>query len=603
VPVQVSVLLQAAESAGGYSWRFSPPVGSNATLDDATSRWPVFTPDVSGQFTVSEGSSGVTLEIVAGVWQGAITGLSPTDGRPLSTQCTGCHKGTLAPDYFDTWRLSGHAEIFSQNINDPANHWTLGACASCHTVGYDPNASNSGFDDLAKLENWTVPPGFPLAFATMLTRTPETARRANVQCENCHGPNNSDAHMSGGTRISLSSEVCGTCHGEPLRHGRFQQWQASLHSNAELALEEATVEARDATAAHCGRCHSAQGFLAWIKQSDRTKRIQGASGDATVEELKAMGLTRQSVLPTTCQTCHDPHGQGTTSGEPNLATVRVQDDTGLLPAGFRATGVGHGALCMTCHNTRNGIHDDTSVGAPSSYSGPHAPSQADVLMGQNAYFVVPGRRSMHSFIQDTCTNCHMQQTPPPADLSYQRTGTNHSFAADTTICKNCHGSYDGGSLQDVMKQEVSALGTSIGQAVGTKLNTLGVVHLRAYDPTTQLYSSSADSITNVKLDLTTNPISRVDVSGMNLVITLTSPVSIPLTNSQTSSVSSLRVGLGALKQDSAGVPGTLVYGLTGSLVRALWNLSLLTTDKSWGVHNPSFFLDVISATRSKDLSN
>jgi hypothetical protein len=603
VPVQVPVLLQAAENAGGYQWTLVPPLGSNATLDDATSRWPVFTPDVSGEFTLSEASSGVTLKIVSGIWQGAITGLSAVDGRPLSTQCTGCHKGTLAPDHFDTWRLSGHAEIFSQNINDPAHHWTAASCGPCHTVGYDPNASNSGFDDLAKLENWTVPAGSPLNFAIMLTRTPETARRANVQCENCHGPNNSDAHMSGATRISLSAEVCATCHGEPLRHGRFQQWQESLHSNYELPLEEATVEVRAANAAHCGRCHSAQGFLAWLKQPDRSQRIQGANGDATVEELTAMGLTAATVLPTTCAACHDPHEQGTTSGEPNSAAVRVKDDTGLLPAGFRATGVGHGALCMTCHNTRNGAHNDTAAGAPTSYSGPHAPSQGDVLMGQNAYFVTPGRRSMHSFIQDSCTNCHMQQTPPPADLSYQQSGTNHSFAADMTICKNCHGAYDGGSLQDVMKQDLSGLASSIGQAVRTKLNSLGIIHVRAYDPVTRLYSSSADANTNVKLDLVANPITRVEVTGMNLLVTLGSPVSITWTSSETSSVTTIRLGLAALKQDSAGAPGTAVYGLTGNLVRALWNLSLLTTDKSLGVHNPSFYLDVISATQSKDLSN
>ena len=188
--------------------------------------------------------------------------------------------------------------------------------------------------------------------------------------------------------------------------------------NYDLALEEATVEGRGATAGHCGRCHSAQGFLAWIEQGDLTKQIQGANGNATVAELTALGLTTDTVHPQTCATCHDPHAQGTTSGEPNTATVRIQDNTPLLPAGFAALGVGRGAICITCHNTRNGLHND-DVGLPTNYSAPHTPAQGDVLMGQNAYFVAIGDRSPHSFIADTCTTCHMELTPPPAEFSFE----------------------------------------------------------------------------------------------------------------------------------------------------------------------------------------
>src|SRR3989304_7023308 len=131
------------------------------------------------------------------------------------------------------------------------------------------------------------------------------AKNANIQCENCHGPNNSPLHANGkidAARVSLSADVCAACHGEPARHGRFQQWEESGHANTELAVEEAAVESRGATAAHCGRCQSSQGFLAWIQQPDLTKYIQGAKGNATVAELTAMGLTRDQVLPQTCVT-------------------------------------------------------------------------------------------------------------------------------------------------------------------------------------------------------------------------------------------------------------------------------------------------------------
>jgi hypothetical protein len=604
VPLGVPVLLQAKENAAGYAWTLTPPAGSTAALDGAASRWPSFTPDVVGAYTATETVSAVTLTITAAMWVGAITGLDPNDGLPRADNCTVCHNGVVIPNHFDTWRTSGHAQIFSQNVNDPANHWSASSCGACHTVGYDANASNGGFDDAARLEGWTQPKGAPDVYAKMFASAPETAKRANVQCENCHGPNGS-AHMSsmtGGTeRVSLSSEVCAACHGEPLRHGRYQQWEESLHSDYDLPQEEATVEARGATAAHCGRCHSAQGFLAWIAQGDLTKYIQGAAGNATVEELTALGLTAGTVLPTTCAACHDPHDVGTASGDPNQANVRISASTGMLPAGFSATGVGKGALCMTCHNTRNGTHNDT-VAAPSSFSGPHAPAQGDVLMGQNAYFVTPGQRSKHSYLTDTCVDCHLRQSPPPADLSYQQSGTNHTFAADPTICSNCHGAFDGGTLQAVMQDNLTTLGAAIAAGAKAKLNAVGIIHVRAYEPITKLYSSTADTNSNVTIDLTANPVTTVTLSGSNLLVTLTSPVSITWTDATTTSVSQIRLGLAALKNDAAGAVGTNVFPTSGNLWKAIWNLTLLTNDASKGVHNPSFYNDVITNTLAQDLT-
>ncbi|MCJ7782688.1 MAG: hypothetical protein MUP41_02070, partial [Desulfobacterales bacterium] len=37
-------------------------------------------------------------------------------------------------------------------------------------------------------------------------------------------------------------------------------WPKSKHANKELAVHEATWEGRKEAAAHCGRCHSEQGF-------------------------------------------------------------------------------------------------------------------------------------------------------------------------------------------------------------------------------------------------------------------------------------------------------------------------------------------------------
>jgi hypothetical protein len=74
-------------------------------------------------------------------------------------------------------------------------------------------------------------------------------------------------------------------------------------------------------------------------------------------------------------------------------------------------------------------------------------------MGQNAYLVTVGNRGPHSNrdlsgkIADVCVDCHMEATPPPADLSYNQSGTNHSFWARKTICSTCH--LDGRTADDV----------------------------------------------------------------------------------------------------------------------------------------------------------
>ena len=62
-------------------------------------------------------------------------------------------------------------------------------------------------------------------------------------------------------------------------------------------------------------------------------------------------------------------------------------------------------------------------------------------MGQNMYFMSSDDlvRGKHSLIPDTCVTCHMEKTLPPDILSYNRGGTNHTFAADPNICSQCHG--------------------------------------------------------------------------------------------------------------------------------------------------------------------
>lgn len=591
VPKGVPVLISGKKQAA-YSWTLATPAGSKAALDDPKSPNPAFTPDVVGKYTLTEGNSKAAVNVYAGTWAGAITG-QDAKGRPLSANCTMCHNGTIAPDKFTAWKDSGHAEIFTQNINNPAGHWGEN-CAMCHTVGYNPAVANNGFDEAMAAEGWKVPPHGEVGYWTMmLSKFPKTAALANIQCENCHGPNNeSTLHMNqtiDSARVSLSADVCAACHGEPPSHGRFQQWEESKHSDYTLAISRGTN-------AHCGRCHTAQGFLTWLKQGDLTKQIQGKSGNATAAEMIALGAGPDTVQPQTCAVCHDPHALGTKTGEPNDAKLRIEGDTPLLPAGFKAVGVGRGAICITCHNTRNGARND-GTGTPPSYSAPHTAAQGDVLMGENAYFVTVGARSKHSYIKDTCATCHMELSPPPAEWSRNLAGTNHSFEASPTVCTSCHGAFDGGTLEAAVEAAEHELGQKMSDYLMAKLGAQ--FQLKDYTP--HEYQGKSYDVKSANASVDKANIAAVEPTEphgqQGFIIKFKTPVTFTYSPTgeaaHTMSLKEAEVQLGDITTDGT----TAVIALTNPLVRVGWNYFLIEGDGSKGVHNPSFTLNVLLASQ------
>jgi hypothetical protein len=448
-------------------------------------------------------------------------------------------------------------------------------------VGYDTTVDNGGFDEAIAAEGWEAPHGHEGNWAEMLANYPASARLANIQCENCHGPQESDAHTIGAARQNIASDMCAYCHGEPPRHGRYQQWEESKHASMELTLEDGTVEGRGTSAAHCGRCHSGQGFLAWIQQEDLSQRIQGAEGDATEEEMAAWGMTLNEVQPTTCAVCHDPHDVGKSSGDPNTATVRITGDTPMLPAGFKAVGVGRGALCMTCHNSRNGERNDVATETADDRA-PHTASQADVLMGQNAYFVTVGERSKHALIKDTCTGCHMSTTPPPPELSYNLSGTNHAFEAGSEVCAECHGAVTGGGMMDAFGALAHELQAAIEQAIIAEIVAQteagnAVVLVGVGEDEADVVISDGSTVTAVHLT-ETHGRAAMDITIGDVTY------------------EHIRLGSDTAIQ-GAGEDVSLVSSEAGQLIaKACWNFFLVEGDGSHGIHNPAFVLEVLEAS-------
>jgi len=568
VPNMLPVLLSGKEQAT-YNWTLTGPIGSSAAINNGTIRNPTFTPDVTGSYTATESVSGQTLNFVATNWIGSITG-EDASGRPLSAACTGCHNGTFAPDKFTDWRESGHAEIFTNNLNTSTHYGT--GCFMCHTVGFDTSVSNNGFDDqsdyAAFLDGGLLNNPSPNNWTTMLSKYPNAAKEANIQCENCHGPQGAPhpSTIEAG-EMDISSDVCATCHGEPKRHARFQQWRESNHGNFELAIDRGTSTS-------CARCHTGQGFLVYVPQ------IEG--GDPGSLPSSAITWTADTVQPQTCVACHDPHKQGTTSGEPNTATVRIEGNTPMLPAGFQANGVGRGAVCMVCHNSRNGARNDTTGTADDRE--PHTASQTDVIMGQNAYFVsLAGTRSPHSLLTDTCATCHMEETPPPADFSYNLGGTNHTFSASMTICKDCHGDFDGGGIQAanlaLLHDLETALETAIANEITAQTTAGNTVTVTGDDET-------GTETTRVVTD--GNTVSKVVFTGSH------GRQAMDLTFTDGQTITHIQLAGGTVV--SGGVDLTFISSAAGQLIaKAGWNYFLIEGDGSLGVHNNKFSQTIMQA--------
>lgn len=313
--------------------------------------------------------------------------------------------------------------------------------------------------------------------------------------------------------------------------------------------------------------------------------------------MTALGAGPETAQPVTCAVCHDPHDVGTTSGEPNNAKVRITGDTSMLPAGFKAVGVGRGALCITCHNTRNGARND-STGVPASYSAPHTAAQGDVLMGENAYFVTVGgtARSKHSYIKDTCATCHMELTPPPAEFSYNLAGTNHSFKASLKTCAQCHGAFDGGTLQVSVEAKLEELGHKMSSYLLGKMGTQ--VHIKDYTPHT--YQGKSYDVKSRDTTIDKANIASVEPTEphgqQGFIVKFKTPVTFTYapTGEAAHSVSlaEAEVQLGDFTTDGT----AKLIALSDPLVKVGWNYNLVHGDGSEGVHNPSFVNNVLDAS-------
>jgi cytochrome c553 len=336
-------------------------------------------------------------------------------------------------------------------------------------------------------------------------------------------------------------------------------WLKSKHANRDLAVDEATWENRQATAAHCGRCHSEQGFKAWVPQLLKgdpglIKKPDGKDADEAF--LKGLGLTKDLVQPITCAACH---GDG--------LVLRITNNISMLPAGFGVSAVGKGALCMACHNTRNGrtVWDNAD---PKRYSQPHEAAQADVIMGKNVFFYndTGDTASPHAvFTGNACVSCHKEL------------GTEgHLFKP--TECAACHGE----KIKETFVQTgVAELLKQLAAGIEKKMLAVKdkIACVTSWDPATD------KDTPNTALD-------GKQIKAVEIPPGIHGQISFKFILQDNKAVYSQ---LGNVK-DACGDQGKAVIATADPIVRATWNYLLFEYDGSHGVHNPSFTRNTLLAT-------
>ena len=118
-----------------------------------------------------------------------------------------------------------------------------------------------------------------------------------------------------------------------------------------------------------------------------------------------------------CPTCHDPHGN---TNEFWLRNSLPGADT--LQSGDHYN-LGNGHLCLNCHKGRRRTSDYVLTRVTSSTWGPHESPQGDVLLGKNAAsFGTPYLSGSHKNITNGCVGCHMSTTTDTGTVTRDKVG-------------------------------------------------------------------------------------------------------------------------------------------------------------------------------------
>ena len=375
VPTGADLYLNGGDS-GPHEWvlenRPDESIADLVEAEFATSegRLTRLRPDRFGTYLVAHSPSGTRMTIQAGAYVDV-----PRDcGRE------GCHRSED-----QGWATTAHSRTFRRGIEGELGEDFDEACWSCHATGVEHGVNNGGLHQTASRFAWKQPEPGSVEWDDVPRRI---RRRGSVWCSACHGPGRivpPQFHWQYGAKYQVG--VCARCHdvdeADPdanHRSAQVDQWHQSPMSQ---------LSSPDVLEPECSRCHTAQGFVAYL---DRAESIR-------VDDIVA--------APVTCATCHDPHDGSRPRGLRRVGEVQVGNQT---------VNLGRGAICAQCHqNTESTLHSP----------------QANLLLGHGAESIAAMSTGPHRELANGCITCHMAEAPGDAQGG-------HTFRAPSTVCSSCH---------------------------------------------------------------------------------------------------------------------------------------------------------------------
>lgn len=300
------------------------------------------------------------------------------------TVCGNCHVGKQ-----NEWETTAHARAW-EGLQTSSHAGPT--CVGCHTT----NGASSG-------DSTNDNAGY---FAVNADSKP---LYHDVQCESCHGPGSAHVTAPDDTQPIIGiaadtgmTESCGTCHTDT-HHPFIDEWRSTRHGR---------VDTHANTNPSCAPCHDARAWLTTY------------AADAKYTEQSA-GTAPAAWQPTTCATCHDPHGSEH-EADLRLSPSSLDEETNL---------------CITCHHKR-GEPDLTT------FRGPHSP-QGPMVLGSAGWrpagFVWDSTMSTTHASPTAnpglCAGCHVRGfNRLDATTNAQVYTTGHTFAA--IPCLNAGGAPD-----------------------------------------------------------------------------------------------------------------------------------------------------------------
>lgn len=240
---------------------------------------------------------------------------------------------------------------------------------------------------------------------------------------------------------SMSGLSCVDCHSSTSpKYPLLGAAEGYEYSGHDRGFENEEQNSYYANGGGCQRCHTNEGFIAYLETGSN-------DSENYIEYPSQPG----------CFSCHAPHETGDFSVRTN-SPVKLADGT--------MTSLGEGNLCANCHMARREaasyVQASPADKVSSHWGGHHGP-QADLLVGTNAY-ENPNKSyssSPHSVVlKNGCVDCHMylpegrfSMSPEVGGHSFNIGGEVHGVEKlNVKACADCH---DG--IKQVSGKEIFAL--------------------------------------------------------------------------------------------------------------------------------------------------